>query len=83
VGWAAAAQIAASQHFNSAWRPRAGSAVSANRTRNTSHHPDLTHIVGTKGAIHIERQPSYRFRNSSGSFAIFAATAVPGLWCAA
>jgi hypothetical protein len=50
AGWAAAAQIAASQHFNSAWTPPAGLAASVNRTRNTSHHPDHTR---TKGAIRL------------------------------
>jgi hypothetical protein len=65
VGWEAAAQIAASQHFNSAWTPRAGSVASVSRTRNTSHHPDHIH---TKGAIRIKRQHGYGRRISSSSW---------------
>jgi len=65
VGWAAAVQIVASQHFNSAWTPRAGSAACVNRTRNTSRHPDHTH---TKGAIRIKRQHRYGRRINSGSW---------------
>jgi hypothetical protein len=73
VGWAEAVQIAASQHFNSAWTPRAGSAASVNRIRNTSHHPDHTHLLGTKGAICIKRQHRYGLQISFGRLAIFAA----------
>ena len=36
-------QIAASQHLNNAWKPRAGSVACANRIRNTYLHPD--HIL--------------------------------------
>jgi hypothetical protein len=39
----AAVQIAASQHLNNAWKPRAGSAACANRTRNISLRPDRIH----------------------------------------
>ena len=38
AGWVVAVQTAASQHLNNAWKPRAGSAVCANRIRNTSLH---------------------------------------------
>jgi hypothetical protein len=62
VGWAAAAQIAALQHFNNAWTPRAGSAAFANPTHDISLLQDHTHRRGCKGTILIERiSPSYGF----------------------
>jgi hypothetical protein len=73
VEWAAAVQIAASQHFNSAWTRHAGSAASVNRTRNTTRHPDHTLILDSKDAIRIKRQHRYGLQINSGSLAIFAA----------
>jgi hypothetical protein len=49
-----AAQIAALQHFNNAWTPRAGSAAFASQIRNTSRHPGRIHRGSCEGAIHIE-----------------------------
>jgi hypothetical protein len=42
-GAAGGAQIAASQHLNNAWIPRAGLAAFAIGTRNTCLHPDRIH----------------------------------------
>jgi hypothetical protein len=72
MGRATAVQTAVSQHLNNAWKPRAGSVACANRIRNTFLHPDHVLTLG-KGAIRIERQHSYGFRNNSGSLPIFAA----------
>ena len=41
-----AVKIAASQHLNNAWKPRAGSAICANRTHNISLRQDRIHRPG-------------------------------------
>jgi hypothetical protein len=53
-GGLAAVQTAVSQHFNNAWRPRAGSAVFANRTHNISLLRDHTHQLGIDKVILTE-----------------------------
>ena len=53
VGRSAAAQIAVSQDFKNAWKPRAASAAFASQIRNTSRHPGRIHR-GCEGAIHTE-----------------------------
>jgi hypothetical protein len=55
VGRSAAVQIAASQHFNNAWKPRVASAAIASQIRNTSRRPGRIHRGSCEGAIHIER----------------------------
>jgi hypothetical protein len=50
-----AVQIAALQHFNNAWTPRAASAAFASQIRNTSLHRGRIHGRSSKGAIHIKR----------------------------
>ena len=47
--------IAASQHFNNAWTPRAGLAATANLIRNMFPLPDRIGRRGFKGAILTER----------------------------
>ena len=54
AGRSAAAQIAALQHFNNAWTPRAASAAFASQIRNTSIHRGRIHRRSCEGAIHIE-----------------------------
>ena len=53
-----AARIAASQHFNNAWTPRADLAATANRIRNMFLRLDRAHPSKCEVTLLIERNPS-------------------------